>query len=117
MRTPVPQNEKFICFSNNADYSLLEERALECGLDSQYVQMLLAFSHWTHEVIGRQLIIVDFFGVVTSDKHGQSKIVLTDPTIHCVHLERYGNLNGGKEGMRSFFETHEYNRMCAALHL
>lgn len=111
------EGDKFIRFSNNAGYSLLEEKARACGIDPQFVAMVLAFSHWTHEVTRGKLMIVDLEGIVTHNKTRKAKILLTDPAIHCTDLDRFGNLNHGEPGMSSFFETHECNHVCAALHL
>ena len=113
------EGDKFIRFSNNAGYSLLEERARECGVDLQYVQMVLAFCHWTYSASGGKLMIVDVEGVATRDEDegSNSAILLYNPAIHCLNLTRYGHLNHGIEGMKRFFERHECNYVCAALRL
>ena len=111
------ENVKFVRFSNNASWFLIDDEARERGIDPQHVATVLAFSHWTQAVTGGKLILVDLEGVVTGEEGGRSTILLTDPAIHCVHLDRYGDLNRGTDGMESFFETHECNSVCAALNL
>jgi hypothetical protein len=41
---------KFIRFSNNVDYTILESKATSLGVSMEYVQLLMAFSHWTYKV-------------------------------------------------------------------
>ena len=109
------EDVKFIRFSNNAGWFLIDDEACEHGIDPQHVATVLAFSHWTHAVTYGKLMIVDPVGVVTGDECGRSTILLTDPTIHCVHFDRYGDLNRGTDEIESFFETHECNSVAQRL--
>ncbi len=86
--------------------------------DEKYHQALNAFSHWTYEFTDGYMMVVDLQGVVSG-----SKYILTDPAIHCESskdsegLERFGNTNFGKAGMKKFFSTHTCNKVCLNLGL
>ncbi len=86
--------------------------------DESYHQALNAFSHWTYEFTDGYMMVVDLQGVVSG-----SKYILTDPAIHCESshnsdgLERFGNTNFGKAGMKKFFSTHSCNKVCQQLGL
>ena len=43
-------NDKFIRFTNNVDYTIMEEKATELGVPLEYVDLLMCFSHWTYKV-------------------------------------------------------------------
>ena len=44
------KDDKFIRFTNNVNYALLQHKAAELGVGMQFVELLMAFSHWTYEV-------------------------------------------------------------------
>ncbi|KAI1690418.1 alpha-kinase family domain-containing protein [Ditylenchus destructor] len=44
------KDSKFLRFSNNADYEMLEVTCKVKGLNFEIVEQLMAFSHWTYEV-------------------------------------------------------------------
>ena len=86
--------------------------------DEDYHQTLNAFSHWTYQYTGGYMMVVDLQGVVDG-----AHFRLTDPAIHCESsgsssgLERFGNTNLGKAGMKEFFRTHSCNKVCMSLAL
>lgn len=67
-----------------------------------------AFSHFTYEYSGHELMIVDIQGV---------NDVYTDPQILSPDGEGYGRGNLGRRGIRRFFKTHVCNPICAQLSL
>ena len=42
--------DKFIRFSNNVTYEIVEEKAKALGISLGFVHLVTAFSHWTHQV-------------------------------------------------------------------
>jgi hypothetical protein len=64
-----------------------------------------AFSHFSYEETGGQLIVVDIQGV--GDMY-------TDPQIHTADGQGYGRGNLGVEGINKFFSTHACNSICLA---
>jgi len=67
-----------------------------------------AFSHFTFELTRGQKICVDIQGVGD---------LYTDPQIHTLDGEAYGDGNLGLRGMALFFRTHECNPLCMRLSL
>ncbi|RHX97000.1 hypothetical protein DYB25_011468, partial [Aphanomyces astaci] len=75
------------------------------------VAVAAAFSHWTWHVTKGKLMVVDLQGQRTS-----KGLVLTDPAVHCVDLERFNSgTNLGVRGMDAFFHSHQCNSICNAL--
>ncbi|CAN8007448.1 unnamed protein product [Ixodes pacificus] len=67
-----------------------------------------AFSHFTFERSGHELLVVDVQGVGD---------LYTDPQIHTAGGQDYGEGNLGVRGMALFFHTHRCNCVCKGLGL
>merc|ERR1719270_2951634 len=67
-----------------------------------------AFSHFTFERSGHELIVVDVQGVGD---------LYTDPQIHTAEGHEYGDGNLGVKGMALFFHSHSCSAICKGLGL
>ena len=67
-----------------------------------------AFSHFTFQSSSGRLMIIDIQGVGD---------LFTDPQIHTEDGMEYGEGNLGSHGMALFFNGHECDALCQALHL
>eukprot|EP00080_Pristionchus_pacificus_P016921 PDM76941.1 efk-1 [Pristionchus pacificus] len=105
---------KFVRFTNNAGYRILEQTAVDKGVSMEYVQLVTAFSHWTYKASNGFLMVVDLEGII-DESGGKTSVVLTDPAIHCKDITRYGRMNHGPRGMKKFFENHDCNQFCKDL--
>jgi hypothetical protein len=67
-----------------------------------------AFSHFTWEASNHQLLICDIQGVAD---------MYTDPQIHSISSQGYGQGNLGMRGITKFLESHTCNHICRFLQL
>lgn len=92
---------KYVKFNSNSDF------ALASG-DPNFHKTPQAFSHFTWQHSGHKEIIVDIQGV---------NEYYTDPQIHNVTGEGYGEGNLGQDGIDAFFSKHVCNSVCEYLGL
>ncbi|KAI1696084.1 alpha-kinase family domain-containing protein [Ditylenchus destructor] len=111
------KDTKFLRFSNNADYEMLESTCNVNNLSFDVVELLMAFSHWTYQISGGYLMVVDLQGIKSTDENGRTTLELTDPAIHCTDVLRFGRTNLSKEGMERFFARHKCNKFCQGMEL
>ncbi|XP_047143201.1 eukaryotic elongation factor 2 kinase isoform X1 [Hydra vulgaris] len=91
----------YVKYNSNTGFVLHEE-------DTHVRATPQAFSHFTFERSGHQLIIVDIQGVGD---------LYTDPQIHTANGDDYGDANLGTKGMALFFGTHQCTELCEKLNL
>ena len=95
----------YIKFNSNFHYMPEHE-------DSILNNTCQAFSHFTWEKSGKQLVICDLQGV----KFGP-KVVLTDPVIHCTYILCLGSTNLGTKGIERVIQMHKCNDLCREMKL
>lgn len=91
----------YVKFNSNNDFAIRD-------VDDHYHQTPQAFSHFSWEHSGRREIVIDVQGV------GE---YYTDPQIHTVTGEGYGEGNLGCDGISAFFTKHKCNSICKYLGL
>jgi vacuole morphology and inheritance protein 14 len=91
---------KYVKYNNNAGW--ISNSIADQTLIAQ------AFSHFSYQITEGYLIIVDLQGVGG---------YLTDPQIHCLNGNKFGNGNLGYVGIIKFFLTHHCNKYCKDLNL
>ncbi|KAI1706337.1 alpha-kinase family domain-containing protein [Ditylenchus destructor] len=110
-------DSKFFRFSNNAGYEMHESTCKLNNLNVDIIELLMAFSHWTYQISGGYLMVVDLQGIKSIDQNGRTILELTDPAIHCTDLIRFRRTNLGSEGMKIFFSRHKCNKFCQDMEL
>ena len=81
------------------------------------VEVMQAFSHWSHHITKGQMMVTDLQGLEVDS----NSFVLTDPAIHCTDPSRFSasTTNWGEVGMKLFLDKHECkdNYFCKLLGL
>jgi hypothetical protein len=101
--------DKFEKYNNNSGYCAPNPTLM--GTNHEAIQ---AFSHWSYQVSGEKMMVVDCQGGWNA---GSRCFMLTDPAIHFVDVTHFGGTNMGRPGMQKFFETHRCNGFCTAMRL
>ena len=86
-------------------YEKFTSNAGHITADSDLAQ---AFSHYTFQQSGGEILVSDIQGVKTT---------LTDPQIHSEDVDRFGRGNLRTKGMDMFFSSHICSDICRALEL
>jgi len=84
-----------------------EKYTSNAGYVAKGSELAQAFSHFTWDFSGGDMMVTDIQGVNAS--------VLTDPQIHSEKNLRFGRGNLGIRGMDRFFMTHTCNKFCHQL--
>jgi len=92
---------EYVKFNSNSDFVLRNN-------DPNFHMTPQAFTHFTWEYSNHTEIVVDIQGV---------NEYYTDPQIHTVTGEGYGEGNLGVAGVEAFFSAHECNHVCQYLGL
>ena len=76
-----------------------------------------AFSHFTFEKSGGQIIVVDLQGVLGYNKRGGREFAFTDPAIHSsrsmvIGEGGFGRTDRHEKGIKAFFSTHQCTDAC-----
>jgi hypothetical protein len=96
----------------NSNTGFVEEMPSAIGkVDHSAVQ---AFSHWTYERSGHQIMVTDCQGAYDA---ANKQFVLTDPAIQCKNVLRFDKTNMSEKGFDRFFQTHKCNECCKKLGL
>lgn len=86
-----------------------------CSCLSDCHRAVSAFSHWTHHMSQKRLMVTDCQGCFDT---ARNTVMLTDPVVHCVSSQwAYGEQNEGEKGFDSFFRSHRCNSICWSLNL
>ena len=95
----------YVKFNNNNGWLNKEREDSLCFIAQ-------AFSHFTYEYSKGAFIVVDIQGGVIDNT-----LSITDPAIHSVNIDRYGETNNGRLGIMKFFRTHICKEECKLLGL
>lgn len=85
---------------------------IEMDDDDMFTATCQAFSHYTYDNSGQTMVVCDLQGVVSG-----SRLVLTDPAIHCTNILWHGSTNLGTDGIEHFFHIHTCNDICHEMKL
>ena len=85
-----------------------EKKTSNAGHIAKDSELAQAFSHYTWQMTGGEIMVVDIQGVGNT---------LTDPQIHSLDTDRFGRGNLCSKGMDAFFLNHVCNDICRTLEL
>jgi len=107
-------DERMVKFTNNHSFVRSDDETPEF---TEKLDLAVAFSHFTWVHSEEYCMVTDIQGWETKDNKGRTKMLLTDPAIHCPGETRFGKTNMGQEGVEAFFKVHRCNRICRHLGL